>query len=132
MANSISDSARNHFITSAMAKEMIAKFKGMNEKIIRPEFTGKGVLPFSETFDKAAIQALLDQPGCVKIRTYMGMTETMETRFIFIGVDEQDQDMISATEAETDDFLVVEEGMRCPPDCPTPPPQPAPDLLNEL
>jgi hypothetical protein len=127
MANPISNSAQKHFITSAKAREMKGKFKGMKDKILRQEFLGKNMLPISETFDKAAIQALLDQPRCVKFRSYFGMNDNMEVSVVLVGVDENDQDLLAQTAAEgDDDFVIIEEGMRCPPDCPPPPPPPPP------
>lgn len=67
----------------------------------------------SETFNKESVSALLSQPGCVSLRVYYGKQKDGTIHAILVGVDEQGADMIQPSN------LLLEEGARCPPICPT-------------
>lgn len=69
----------------------------------------------SETFSKESVSALLNQPGCVSLRIYYGKKNDDTIHTILVGVDETGADMIQTSD------LILEEGQRCPPECPTPP-----------
>ena len=69
----------------------------------------------SETFSKESVSALLNQPGCVSLRIYYGKQKDDTIHAILVGVDEKGADMIQTSD------LILEEGQRCPPECPTPP-----------
>jgi hypothetical protein len=68
----------------------------------------------SETFAKAEVQALLDQPGTVSIRIYYGLEllPVPKFRLIIVGVNIRGEDM----EKE----IILENGLLCPPACPPP------------
>ena len=76
----------------------------------------------SESFDKSAIQKLLDTSGCARLRVYYGMKANMETHAILVAVDSAGNDILpSATVASPeggDDPVIIEDGFRCPPLCP--------------
>ncbi|MBL0883467.1 MAG: hypothetical protein IBJ16_09025 [Chitinophagaceae bacterium] len=69
----------------------------------------------SERFNKESVLALLSQPGCVSMRIYYGKQKNDTIHAILVGVDESGADMV-----QTSNFI-LEEGDRCPPNCPIPP-----------
>ena len=50
-----------HFISLEIAKDLIGRYREHFNDIATPEY--KDSLKYSETFDAAAIRAVLDQPG---------------------------------------------------------------------
>lgn len=130
----------NHGIPLSQAIEMTARYRPFREAILKPEFQGMELLPLSETFNRAAFEKLLAQPGCAGIRAYLGMDAEKKVKLIFVGVNDANEDIlpskpIAASAAATsgitppgatadgdddddDDGGVVEEGQRCPPLCP--------------
>lgn len=104
-----------NFISLATAKDLIGRYRTNFSDIATPDF--KDSLKFSETFDAAAIRALLDQPGCVAFRAYYGMKENEGICLVFFGVDGNDNNIVSA--ANGGDAVIVEDGKECPPFCPT-------------
>lgn len=122
-----------HLISLDTAKKMTAKFRESKKGLVSDTFRGKDPLPICETFDRAAFDQILAQPGCVGVRAYYGMDDTNGVHLIFVGVNEKDEDMIeeqntatlsksaaSATTASstTGGGVVVENGTRCPTSCP--------------
>ena len=103
----------NHFIDLKRAIELTTIYRNNKGNMVTPDFSES--LHISETFDAAAIKAILDQPGCVKFRSYFGMDEEKKTCLIFVGVNANDEDMVEGVYANG---LLVEEGERCPPICP--------------
>lgn len=67
----------------------------------------------SETFNKESVSALLSQPGCASLRIYYGKQKDGTIHAILVGVDEHGADMVQPSN------LILEEGARCPPICPT-------------
>ncbi len=67
-------------------------------------------MPVSETFDATSVNALLSQPGCTALRIYYGKKMDGTVHAILIGVNENGKDITGG--------IVLEEGQRCPPDCP--------------
>lgn len=68
-------------------------------------------MPVSETFELASVSALLSQPGCTALRIYYGKKEDGTVHAILVGVNEKGED---STEG-----ILLEEGARCPPICPS-------------
>ena len=121
----------NHFISLDQAKQMTARYREQKDNILKPEFVQSGVLSISETFERAAFDRLLSQPGCTSLRIYNGMSEDLKLRAIIVGVNEKDEDMLPISQASTlsagtatdsgdDDNVIVEIGTLCPPQCGTP------------
>lgn len=111
-----------HFITPAQAKKLTKNYPGKRERMVRDEYRGPKTLPLCETFDRAAFDTLLAQPGCQSIRIYLGMDEGHEVKLIAVGVNEKGQDILPDIN-QTADFaaetsVIVEEGQRCPENCP--------------
>ena len=115
----------NHFITLKEAIEMTRLYREQRNALLREGLGDKNILPFSETFDRAAFDALLAQPGCTALRIYYGMDPTLKVHAITVGVNAKNEDLLpgegnvvaSATEEEPP---IVEAGTRCPEDCPPP------------
>ena len=112
----------NNLIPLEKAKKLTAFFKEERDNLINPGIYSQDVIPFSETFDRRAIDQLLALDGCVGIRIYTGLDEEFKLRLILVGVNDKGQDLIIPDPTEgagTEVGLVVEEGARCPPFCPT-------------
>jgi hypothetical protein len=125
--NSLTPSS--HRISLQKAKEMTTRFRGNQHKVLKSEFANKNIIPHSETFNREAFERLLAQPGCVGIRIYSAMTEEMELRFIAVGVNQNNGDILPAIDVQTtadtseeDGSVIVEDGTTCPPTCPPPSP----------
>jgi hypothetical protein len=130
----------DHFISLDQAVQKTTLFRENRDKVIVQDLVGQNILPNAETFDRAAFDALLAQPGCERLRIYYGMSEDLQVHAIVVGVNAENQDILPvaqsssttgeetapATESGDDnsdnDGLVVEAGVRCPPDCGTPSP----------
>lgn len=108
----------NHFISLDEAVRMTKLFKNKKEEILSDDYKGRDILPTCETFDRTAFDTLLAQPGCEKIRIYLGMDEEDKIRLVIVGADARDEDMLPSLESGTNN--IVEEGMRCPDICPPP------------
>jgi hypothetical protein len=106
------------------AKKLTGFYKEERGRLINPSIAKKDVIPYSETFDRSAIDLLLKLEGCVGIRIYQGLDEEFKLHSIIVGVNEKGEDLIipDSTEggepAEGGGF-VVEDAVRCPPNCPT-------------
>jgi hypothetical protein len=108
----------NNFITLAQAKDMTKRYRENLDALVSSDYAG--ALPYSETFDAAVIQAVLNQAGCVSFRCYFGMKENKEVCAIFVGVDAEGKDILSTNlklGVKDGEDIIVEFGARCPPDC---------------
>jgi len=109
----------NNVITLKQAIEMTTAFRkqigGLAPKL---------PIPICETFERAAIDQILAQPGCVKIRIYAALNQNLEFRSIIVGVDANDKDMLpsstTALAGTVGDNTISEDGITCPPYCPPP------------
>lgn len=129
---SIPVQGRNHFIPLQAAVEMTRRFREMKDHIVKEEYKGKHINANSETFDRVAIDAILAQPGCVALRIYHGMDTGNLIHSIIVGVNDKDEDMLGKIQTQpvgevqlmsadttTDDTdAILENGFRCPPNCP--------------
>ena len=104
----------DHFISLEQAKQMTATYRAEKENI----------LPFSETFERTAFDALLAEDGCEGIRIYFGMNADLMIKVIVVGVNDKNMDILPQEQGSTmaaGDGKIVEEGQRCPDYCPPPP-----------
>jgi hypothetical protein len=112
----------SNLIPLSKAKKLKAIFKEKKKDLINPKITATDVIPDSETFNRSAIDRLLALPGCVGIRIYTGMDEEDKLHSILVGVNDKGEDLIipSTTTSLTEEGEgeVVEDGIRCPPNCP--------------
>lgn len=110
--------ASTHAISLDEAIKMTAKYRDEKENILKPSHREQNILAQSEAFEKDAIQFLLDQSNCVKIRVYYGMDDDMKVHAILVGVNSNDEDILP-TDESAENGEIVERGMRCPTICPT-------------
>lgn len=133
-----------HRIPLDKAKKMTKFFRDHRGQNNIPGQLGT-IVPICETFDRAGFDALLAQPGCVGVRIYYGMDDTLGLHAIIVGVDAENRDILPAgtttttlstttmstatTEPTTTDGgttsgdetgIILDEGIRCPPTCPPP------------
>ena len=98
---------------------------------MKDEYGDKPTLPVCETFDRDAFEELLAVEGCVSIRAYFGMDEELNVKLIFVAVNDKEEDILPQLQtlpegdttmlaAAADTTPIVEEGRRCPEDCPPP------------
>lgn len=114
----------NHFISLAEASTMTALYRSQREAILQPEYQGLNVLAISETFDRAAFDTVLAQDGCAALRLYYGMDEDYKVHAIIVGVNAQNQDMVTtgASLSTDEEDEIIERGTRCPDICAEPSP----------
>lgn len=100
----------NHEISLQTAIDMTSRYRGK-----RPIN-----FPICETFEKGAIQKLLDTGGCASFRIYYGMKADERVDAILVAVDAEGKDILPplANASSTSDPVIIEDGYRCPDDCP--------------
>ena len=107
----------SHFITLREAQQLTRTFKAQQDLILDPAHRGKKILPTCESFDRAAIDALLAKPGCNEIRIYYGMDNDLKLHAILVGVDANGDHMVPMS-ADEPNTQLVEMSKRCPDSCP--------------
>lgn len=80
-------------------------------------------MPVCETFEIADLNQLAAVTGCAYLRIYYGMKEDMSIHAVLVAVNADNEDILpsqtgSSTATETGDPVILEDGYRCPPDCP--------------
>jgi hypothetical protein len=58
---------------------------------------------------KNKLNELLEQENCVGVRIYYGLDENSEKNLVFVGADENENDLV--------DGVILEYSKRCPPIC---------------
>ena len=121
-----------NFISLEHAKKLTSTYRGKKEKVLDPQFKGKGVLPVCETFGREAFDTVLAKPGCVGLRIYFAMDDLNFVKLVIVGVNDKNEDMITTTGSTTlmrstteestteDGDVIIEDGIRCPTICPPP------------
>jgi hypothetical protein len=102
-------------ITLANAKAMAQRYLSNRAGILKTQYS-VDILPACETFNKNDITALITQTGCVSFRVYYAMKDDLTICAILTAVDSQGIDILVPGNT-----IVIEEGQRCPPNCPTNP-----------
>ncbi len=109
----------NHFITLEEAQALTKKLREKKEIMLADAFKGQEVVPTCETFDREAFDHVLGRPDCAKIRIYLGMATNHKIKLVIVGVDENGNDMLPQMEMEEPgDNKILENGFRCPTNCP--------------
>jgi hypothetical protein len=121
-------STSKHSISLDRAKLLTANYRKNKKKILRDEYHNKPTLPLCETFDRDAFDELLARPDCVAVRFYYGMDDDMNVHLVFVGVDENNADIVpQQTTSEMtlmaagtiEDYpQVYDTSTKCPPVCP--------------
>jgi len=105
---------------------MTRRYRHNRETILASSYQNLNLLSYSETFNRAAVDALLAQPGCTAIRIYYGMDHNLKVHAILVGADANKQDILppppppgGQAPPEAEGYL-AEQAIRCPPICPPP------------
>lgn len=114
----------NHFISLQTGIDMTTLYRQEKENILATAYKNQNILPLSETFERAAIDAILQQQGCTAFRIYYGMTENLLVHAILVGVNENNEDILPSTQTSltNEEDIICEQSIRCPEECPEPSP----------
>lgn len=109
-----------HFISVASAATMTARCRSEKEDILTTANRNNGIIPICETFSRSAIDAILSDTSCTKVRIYTAMNTDLKIRFVIVGVNEDDEDIFLSDTSTSEEPIpsVIENGIRCPDDCP--------------
>lgn len=102
-------------ITLADAIAMTQLYRQQKVQILKPEYQEMDILPLAEAFNKAGIQALLDDPQCEKIRVYLGMKGNLSICAILVAADKDGNDLLP--DEQHPNRVIIEDGQRCPSEC---------------
>jgi hypothetical protein len=103
----------NQFISLQQAIDINSRFRANKENVLANAYKNQKILPVCESFDKSAINDLLAQSDCSGIRIYFSMGIDYKVKVTIVGFDSNEKDILP-----TNEELIVEEGKRCPDDCP--------------
>jgi hypothetical protein len=105
--------AEKHEISLDEAKKHIQRHK---KKPLHPKHHGG-------SFDRAAVEKILAQPGCARLRIYHGRDEKGKPNLILVGVDAAGKDMLPEKEGTAKvnkavtQASIMEKSWPCPPYC---------------
>jgi hypothetical protein len=112
----------NPFISLQQAIDMTTRYRENMTGVIDPSYADRGVLCISDTFDKAAIQTLIDKTDCASLRLYYGMNADLQIRPIMVAVNRNNEDILPTLNIGAVSEDIVDDTIRCPPICPPPSP----------
>ena len=95
------------------AIDMTTLYRQYKETILATTYKNLNILPKCETFDRADLDDILRQNDCVGIRVYYGMDSNYKMHATIVGVDSYDADILPSGSEK-----ILEQGKRCPTDCP--------------
>lgn len=73
----------------------------------------------SMLFDKEVVIDMLNEDKCEGLRVYNAMDEEGKEHFILVGTDSKGNNLLpSSEESLTESYSLLDEGKRCPTDCP--------------
>ena len=107
----------SHFISLRDAVEMNSRFRTNKEMILAVAYRNQNILSICESFDRTEFDEVLSQGDCKKLRVYFGMDANYKVRVVIVGVNSNDEDILTSG-----DEKIIEEGIPCPPSCPPPSP----------
>ncbi len=118
----MSNGSSTGFISLQQAIEMTTRYRQNKAAVINPVYSGSDILSLCDTFNKAAIEALLAKPDCTAIRLYYGMNTDLQVRPILVAVNRNDEDMLppATLDITTTGDDIVDDTIKCPPICPPP------------
>lgn len=121
--------AQQHFISVDTAAKYTWLFRN-GKKTLSRELKDSSYLdkkfnmPLSESFNRDAIAALLNQPGAKGVRIYLGQDEAGMVRMVLAAVDKKgnsitghDGKIMKYTAAQFQQAVLLEAGQRCPTLC---------------
>lgn len=117
-----------HRISLPQAIDMTTRFRQNRTSILLPQYAGADILARCETFDKSAFDWFLSNTDCVSIRIYYGMSPNLQVHAIIVGADSNGNDLLpddgtirlkeAVAAADDDEPPILEDGARCPIECP--------------
>lgn len=110
----------SQFISLSEAVALTTRYRNNRETILKTNFQNAAILPLSESFDRAAIDAVLARSGCQGLRIYYGMDESLKVHAVLVGTDPEGKDILppSSLTAEGEEDYLIEHSIRCPDICP--------------
>lgn len=112
--------AKGEKISKSKARKWVDNYKKKHSK-------DKNYLS-SMLFDKKIVMSMLNEDKCVSLRVYNSMDDAGNLHFVLAGADEKGNPILpkedeyttrTAEESADGDPILVEDGERCPPYCPT-------------
>lgn len=79
-------------------------------------------MPLCETFERQSVDALLATTGCSYLRVYFGARADGSVHLVLVAADGDGRDILPEAGASynASNPLILEDGYRCPPECPPP------------
>jgi len=107
----------DHQISLEEAVSLTTRYRNNRMSILNEEYSqDTNLLPLCETFDKTAVQTLLSSEACKSFRIYYGMNEDLSIHAVLVGVDDNGADILPV--GADPSFQLLENSVRCPPNCP--------------
>ena len=104
--------ANGEKISKAKAKKWVNNYKAKHSK-------DKNYL-LSMLFDKKTVIDMLSEDKCEGLRVYNAMDDEGQEHFILVGTDSSGNNLLpSSEESLTESYSLLDDGKRCPPNCPT-------------
>jgi Na+-transporting NADH:ubiquinone oxidoreductase subunit NqrF len=104
----------NHFITLRAAIALTSSYRAKSEALLDTPYQGNDTLAQAETFDRSAIDKLLQQSDCQGIRIYFGLGNDSKVHSVLVGVNSRNEDILPE-DMDTLSDQIVENGDRTPP-----------------
>ena len=108
MGTGLPGGSESQLITVSEAVAMVGRFRAANAANAATVVRAWG-------FGRAAIDAVLAQPGCAGIRIYRGHTDVGAEQVLIVGLDTTGNDLLPASASGT--VVVADKGWPCPPLC---------------
>lgn len=110
--------ARNHDVTINYANTLITNFESNVENIINGDYSESNPLYNSQSFNKDALQRVLDLEGCIGIRFYNGFDTNNKIVLVATGIDSEGNDLNLEPDSTSTDYLILQHAQPCPTICP--------------
>ena len=107
MATGMPSGSESQLITVSEAVAMVGRFRTAN--------AANATVVRAWGFGRAAIDAVLAQPGCAGIRIYRGHTDVGAEQVVIVGLDAAGNDLLPASPSGSG--VVADKGWPCPPLC---------------
>ena len=110
----------DNLITLDQAVAMTSLYRQEKENILAEAYKGNNLLCICETFTREAFDTLLGEEACTAVRIYYGMSDDLQIHAIAVGVNSDNEDILPNSNLAnmSDPPPVIEDGIRCPDDCP--------------
>lgn len=115
MKNSLSGTGM-HSITLNEAMIMTSRFRNHLSELLSQNY--QHALCKAETFSLPDVHALLSVKDAAALRIYYGMKEDNTVHAILVAVNSNGEDILPVNEGDETVALILEDGLRCPKNCP--------------